>query len=278
MRIQATAPATLFSLTLATLLALWCSTAESAQDPPAIDVVDPRALADEVLALDRDFASVAAERGLRVAYERYLASDAMVFRPLPVAAHEWLETHEPASGKVAWEPNGATVACDGSLAITSGTWTYTTSPGGAAESGQYLTAWRREATGDWRIVLDQSIGASAAAARDLQGMPAVRGCPGGEASVKALRSVDGRVGTQVRGRNARGAEVVVPVRTLVTGTIVGGPAADLGLTHGELIAKRRIKRGQEPPVVAVYVRVWSRGQSGWQLQRDLVTPVGSTGD
>jgi ketosteroid isomerase-like protein len=170
------------------------------------------------------------------------------------------------------------VACDGSLAITSGTWTYTTSAGGPGESGQYLTAWRRDATGDWRIVLDQSLTGAAAAARDVAAPTAVRACPRGEASLRALRSADERVGTQVRGRNAAGADVIVPVRAVATGTVAGGPESDIALTHGELIAKRRAKRGQGPSVLAVYVRVWSRSGSGWQLQRDLVTPVGATDD
>jgi ketosteroid isomerase-like protein len=277
MRLRSLAMSVTFLLSAAAP-ALWYTLAQG--DPVSAPAVAPdlAALAAEVLELDRDFAAVAGEHGLRVAYERYLAADATVFRPLPVVAREWLATHEPASGQLAWTPGGATLACDGSLALTSGTWTYTTGPGAAGESGQYLTAWRREPTGDWRIVLDQSITGAGATARDVAGTVAADTCPRREADLRALRAADERVGTQVRGRNAAGAEVVVPVRAVPTGTVVGSPAGDVALTHGELVAKRRVKRGADQPVVAVYVRVWSRGDSGWQLQRDLVTPVGATGD
>ena len=68
--------------------------------------------ASDVMAVDRDFAQRALETGIRFAYDRYLAPDAVVFRPLPVPAREWFATHEPATGRLEWTPAVAATACD----------------------------------------------------------------------------------------------------------------------------------------------------------------------
>ncbi len=54
-------------------------------------------------------------------------------------------------------PTMAATACDSSLAVTLGTWTYTAKDSKTADTGQYLTAWRRSENGDWQIVLDQTL-------------------------------------------------------------------------------------------------------------------------
>jgi ketosteroid isomerase-like protein len=112
-----------------------------------------------ILDTDRAFAIEAADAGLLSAYQHYLDTEAILFRPRRVAAREWLETHEPASGHVDWTPGTALVACDRSLAVTMGTWAYQ-AEGASGEQGQYLTAWRPDATGEWRIVLDQAVAQS----------------------------------------------------------------------------------------------------------------------
>ncbi len=116
-------------------------------------------LAADILDTDRAFAIEAADGGLLGAYQHYLDADAILFRPRRVAAREWLEIHEPASGHVDWTPGTALVACDRSLAVTLGTWAYQ-AEGASGEQGHYLTAWRPDAAGEWRIVLDQAVAQS----------------------------------------------------------------------------------------------------------------------
>ena len=102
----------------------------------------PAAAAPDVTATDREFAQAALESGIRAAYDRFLADDAVLFRPLPVRARDWLDTHEPATGRLEWAPALAETACDSSLAVTLGTWTYTAKDSQVADTGQYLTVWR----------------------------------------------------------------------------------------------------------------------------------------
>jgi hypothetical protein len=107
----------------------------------------PAAAAPGVAATDREFAQAALESGMRAAYDQFLADDAVLFRPVPVRAREWLDTHEPATGRLEWAPALAETACDSSLAVTLGNWSYTAQDSPVADTGQYLTVWRPAAAG-----------------------------------------------------------------------------------------------------------------------------------
>lgn len=53
---------------------------------------------------------------------------------------------------VTWTPQKAEVAGSGDLAYTTGA--YTMTMGGATEKGKYVTAWRKQADGSWKVVED----------------------------------------------------------------------------------------------------------------------------
>lgn len=224
----------------------------------------------DVIAVDRDFAQRALDAGIRAAYDRYLAPDAIVFRPLPVAAREWLDSHEPASGRLEWSPAAALTACDSSLAVTLGTWSYTARDSKTSDTGHYLTAWRRdEGDGEWRIVLDQSL--------SLTGLPALPAttetCAESPAVADDIRAADRKMNGGVRNLRVND-QPTTAVRAVTTGTVTGSARADLALTHGEFV-DRKAARGAEPRVRAVYVRVWQRQGRVWRLLQDftsIVTP------
>jgi hypothetical protein len=225
--------------------------------PPTVDV----------MAVDREFAQFALDAGIRAAYDRYLASDAIVFRPLPVTAKQWLDTHEPATGRLEWSPAAALTACDASLAVTLGTWSYTARDSRTSDTGFYLTAWRHGEEGDWRIVLDQSL--------SLAGLPALpaanAACAGTAAVADELRSADRKVNSGLRNPRAND-QPAIAVRAETMGTVTGSAHADLALTHGELI-DRKAARGAQPQVRAVYVRLWQRQGRTWRLLQDFTSVV-----
>lgn len=223
--------------------------------------------APDVTTADREFAQTALDSGIRAAYDRFLADDAVVFRPLPVRAREWLATHEPATGRLEWAPALAEAACDSSLAVTLGTWSYTAKDSKVADTGQYLTVWRLSEAGAWRIVLDQSL--------SLPAMPAATGparaCDDASPSIEKLVATERKLNSGLRKlRLAEGPSVNVKART--SGSMAGSDRADLAVTHGELVDKRAA-RGSAPPVRAVYVRVWQRDGSSWRVLHDFLTPV-----
>jgi ketosteroid isomerase-like protein len=227
----------------------------------------PVAAVPDVIATDREFAQAALESGMRVAYDQYLAVDAVLFRPLPVRARDWLDTHEPATGRLEWAPALAETACDSSLAVTLGNWSYTAKDSLVADTGQYLTAWRLSAGGEWRIVLDQSINLPAMPAAAL---PASASCDEASSPEKLL-AAERKLNSGLR--NLRVSETSdIEIKALTVGTVAGSERADLAVTHGELVDKRAA-RGSEPQVRAVYVRVWQRDGRSWRVRHDFLTPV-----
>jgi ketosteroid isomerase-like protein len=216
------------------------------------------------MAVDREFAQFALDAGIRAAYERYLAADAIVFRPLPVEAKQWLDTHEPATGRLEWSPAAALTACDASLAVTLGTWSYTARDSRTSDTGYYLTAWRRDEEGDWRIVLDQSL--------SLAGLPALPAsnatCAETAAVADELPWADRKTNSGLRAND----QPAIAVRAKTMGTVTGSAHADLALTHGELI-DRKAARGAQPQVRAVYVRLWQRQGRTWRLLQDFTSAV-----
>ena len=222
----------------------------------------------DVITTDREFALTALESGIRAAYERYFAEDAVVFRPLPVRARDWLETHEPATGRLEWVPAVAATACDSSLAVTLGTWNYTAKDSKGADTGQYLTVWRRTYAGEWRIVLDQSI--------SLPSMPAAlaaasRACDGTTPTLEKLLAVERKLNSGLRNLHLTDSSSI-DVKAIAVGSVAGSAGADLAVTYGELLDKRAA-RGSEPQVRAVYVQVWQRDGRSWRVLHDFHTPV-----
>jgi ketosteroid isomerase-like protein len=227
----------------------------------------PAVVVPDVAATDREFARAALESGMRAAYDQFLAEDAVLFRPLPVRARDWLDTHEPATGRLEWAPALAETACDSSLAVTLGNWSYTAQDGRAADTGQYLTAWRLSAAGEWRIVLDQSISLPSMPAAAL---PAGAACDEASA-LEQLLAAERKLNSGLR--KVRVNETTnIEIKTLTIGTVAGSARADLAVTHGELVDKRAA-RGSEPQVRAVYVRVWRRDGRTWRVLHDFLTPV-----
>lgn len=258
--------------------------------------------ADDVLAADAAFAARAAEVGHHEAFVEYLADDGVLFRPEAVPGQAWLASHEPAGGRLAWEPAAAAAACGGALAVTSGPWRYSSADGGETVSGHYLSVWRLDAQAQWRVLLDHGIDHDGAASPGLLQAAFARDWPHGGAGGCAgrgdgadLARAEERLNDEVArhglrvaaGRAAReGAlafrDEVAPTPlaalpadvdaafgrgsvALGIGTIIE-PGTDLAVTHGVLRSADGLQR-------SLYVRVWSRERRRWQVAIDLRTPL-----
>jgi ketosteroid isomerase-like protein len=254
----------------ATLLA--CASLAGYEVGRAAPAEVPAELVPDVIATDREFAQTALESGIRAAYERFLADDAVVFRPLPVRARDWLDTHEPATGRLEWTPAVAETACDSSLAVALGTWSYTAKDSKVADTGQYITVWQDADadadTGEWRIALDQSI--------SLPSMPAAlppagRACDGSSPTLEKLLTADRKLNSGLRNLRVTDSSSI-GVKAITVGSVSGTGRADLAVTYGELL-DRTAAHESEPQVRAVYVRVWRRVGRSWRVLHDFLTPV-----
>jgi ketosteroid isomerase-like protein len=259
--------------------------------------------APDVREADQAFAGLAADVGYHAAFVEYLAEDAVLFRPEPVAGQEWLATHEPAGGQLQWQPAAAAASCNRRLAVTSGPWRYSNAAGGDPVAGHYLSVWQLQADGQWRVVLDHGIDHDPAAkpAEALDGAfarlwpVAKAGKCTGRGDARDLDDAEQALNDRVRreglpralGESAAAGmiayrDAAAPGRVTANwpaedarfsaGTVaqtagtVFAPDADIAATYGVLQSAQGGTR-------ALYVRVWSREHRRWRVAVDLQAPL-----
>jgi ketosteroid isomerase-like protein len=236
----------------------------------------------------------------------FLADDGVLFRPEAVRGREWLATNESATGRLERVPLATAVSCDRRLALTTGRWTYFNEAGGEPAGGHYLTIWRPDDEGRWRVALDHRIDHAPdvvpgerldALIATLWPAEPARTCDS-RAGLRDLSKADATLDKTIGRRGlpaalehtvARGALVyrddVAPARlapTAPTGDARFGrgsvarpagrivePSADLAVSYGVLVAPA--SGAGTPPAGSLYVRVWSRVDRRWRLAIDLET-------
>ena len=113
-----------------------------------------------MIAAEQAFARLALEKGTRDAFLANLSEDCVLFRPLPVNGHEYMESRPASKSRLLWAPSYAEVAASGDFGVTSGPSEYhpPDDPNGAGISyGNFLSVWRRDPGKDWKVVLDCGI-------------------------------------------------------------------------------------------------------------------------
>jgi len=136
----------------AALAAAACATTEVRA--PAMD--DARTLA----AAETAFAAHSMREDMRAAFIAHFATDGVLVRGAWVNAREWL-TPRPAPPIVLdWRPVHTEVAASGDLGLSTGPWKLTDRSNPAAQPafGQFVSVWKRDAGGPWRVLVDLGIG------------------------------------------------------------------------------------------------------------------------
>jgi ketosteroid isomerase-like protein len=169
---------------LSTLLILALSSLPAAQEPR----VDS---AEVVREADRAFFRETRARGLE-GWLSCFSADAVVFPPAaPLAlGSEALRRHYTSlggfpAGDFLWEPEEAGLSAAGDFGWTRGRWGSDAS-GSPVWAGQYLSMWRKEADGAWKVVADCSyVPDYATKLAGLAGAPVTSGSES-EASFRSL--------------------------------------------------------------------------------------------
>jgi ketosteroid isomerase-like protein len=118
----------------------------------------------EIVEVEHNFALMASEEGISIAFLAYAAEDAVLMRnnKLVIGKENLSELFESQASKandekLIWKPDFVDVSTSGDLGYTYGQFTYsfTDSTGTTIESkGVFHTVWKRQTDGSWRFVWD----------------------------------------------------------------------------------------------------------------------------
>lgn len=260
---------------------------------------------------EREFAQAATVKGWRDAFLDFFADDAIAFAPQATSAKDRLRKRPStpfSEYELVWEPRLGDVAASGDLGWLTGPSTSVnhTSNDRKPGYGCYLSIWRKQPDGRWRVYID--VGADAP-----EPVPFARGFTrmafgeryagkeggkdGKEAAGKSLAEADRDLNTQIAAQGAGrafasrvtpssrlhrpGFTPIVGVEAITTwltehasqatakdGAAEAAAAGDLGFSYGafEITAPG--------PQAGAYVRLWNRDASGrWVLMVDVAQPV-----
>lgn len=254
---------------------------------------------------ERAFNHDAADRGVRTAFLEHLADEAIVFRPGPVSGPTFYRNAPERGGALTWDPSYAEISEGRDLGYTLGPYE-ARSPGGELRHGHYVSVWRKQKSGGWRVVIDggNHHPPPLQVAETFEYRPAVagRGTPTAidtasewvrlQAAEKALitaLSDKGRTSQAllqfaapdiryfppgafpVSGRGAVEAALLGQRDELSFEPAGGGIAStgDLAYTFGKVVRKAG---PQAPPRDGGYLRIWRRtGDAVWQVALELTS-------
>jgi ketosteroid isomerase-like protein len=115
---------------------------------------------------DQDFDAATAARG-QEGFSSFIASDMTTIQPdeAIVRGKEgfvegWKAVFSTPGLAVRWQPQLARISDDATLGFTVGNYTTTRTENGSARtvgSGKYVTIWRKQADGSWRVTFDSGV-------------------------------------------------------------------------------------------------------------------------
>lgn len=261
-----------------------------------------------MVAAERAFVQLAAERGFRDSFYRYFAPDGIAFGPHPFRTRAVLERQSSSPGPMGavWAPVWGDISQAGDLGWNTGPLLFEARPelNRAERHGLFFSVWKRQPDGSWLVVLDLGSDTPKPVVpldtpyqtswRQPAGRPArvdvaaaIAGLLAAERELLADMKSRG-IGPAYSARLADDARVhrpgVMPVagRAALEGWLAGQSqsqsgaplAADVAVSGDLGYAYGSFETGGEQPAAGYYARVWKRDAAGdWRIVMDTVSPL-----
>jgi ketosteroid isomerase-like protein len=250
---------------------------------------------------ERAFAKQAADTTLHAAFVNFFADESISFAPDPGPARERLRQQPdafPPALRMTWEPRVGDIAASGDMGYLTGP-VESTMPGQPVRYANYFSVWKKQATGEYRVILDigaaqpappvfadgfvRAASASTYAGNDTKaaaeasllaadrafGAAIAKSAP--DAYTEAMHAT-GRLHRagylSMTTREAAAAWMRDHVKTMTSEPLKSETAAsrDLGYTWGRFTMTSSTSNDYK----GYYVRVWTRRSDGrWQLVADI---------
>jgi len=273
----------------------------------------------ELTAEEYAFAQTSLQKGIRTAFLTYLSDDAIIFNPDITNGKNWYSNY-PASGNVLnWKPLFSDISISGDLGYTTGPWEFSKieNPDSPVAFGHYVSVWKKEADGKWKVILDTGISHEYAQSFNLKNITT----EDIESPLKTIIDPDFSIENNKAALMDADIDFAKASRTEgfpkafltfagddvrlyrneylpITGKIeafellertenistwnphVSGvsSAGDLGYTYG-ILEKIKSESDNAPVERFTYMRIWKKKPSGkWQLVLDITNPLPASDD
>lgn len=120
----------------------------------------PKADVSALQITDSEFSDYSRQHGMRKAFLEYIDDEGVMMRDgaLPVKgarAIEYIASLNDSAVEMSWEPQGGDIAASGDLGYTYGIYEIRSKDSAdAVERGTYVTIWKKQEDGSWKVVLD----------------------------------------------------------------------------------------------------------------------------
>jgi ketosteroid isomerase-like protein len=146
--------------TMRTALLFAALAAAGCAQPPAQPTAAVNPDAVSLAAAETAFAAHSVREDLRAAFLAAFAEDGVFVRNGWANSNEYQRSAAAPPIVLDWQPVYAEVAASGELGLSTGPWKITSKekPDAAPSYGQFVSVWRREAGGPWKVAVDLGIG------------------------------------------------------------------------------------------------------------------------
>ena|SRR5256885_1461820 len=264
---------------------------------------------------ERAFAKMSETTNTRDAFVAFLADDSVIFRPGPVNAKQSWQARSVNQGLLMWRPVFADISRAGDMGYTTGPWEFRADRNKRDDKpvayGNFMTVWKRQADGTWKVALDDGIEnpAPASAVPDWQPPANYKGQTSKakssaeqEAARNALLKMEQDFSQASASQGAakafqaylandarwlRDGEFPVIGKALIAATVLKtegvltwqpmkadvSQSADLGYTYGTYEIKSKDARGRTTEN-GHYVRIWKKQSDGkWRAALNVMNPL-----
>lgn len=245
-------------------------------------------------AAETAFAAHSVREDMRAAFLAAFAPDGVLVREGWVVSNEWMRSRPAPPIVLDWRPQYVEVAAAGDLGLSTGPWRITSKarPEAPPTFGQFVSVWRREAGGAWKVAVDLGIAHPGDvfwnAPLETRQLGAPRSRPdGGIAEAEARFAAEARARGQRAAYGTHGADDLrfyrnghAPTTTRPAALASPATAGEAPVWSPERIETARsgdfgYARGSyaapSAPGTAQgwYLRVWRREDAGWRIVMDV---------
>ena len=248
---------------------------------------------------ETEFGRHSVREDMRVAFLANFADDGVFVRDGWTVSNDFLRGRPAPPIVLDWHPQYVEVAPSGEMGLSTGPWTITSKkdPSAPRTHGQFVSVWRRDGSGPWKVAVDLGIGHPQQALWDAP-LEARTAPTSGAPSAGELGEAESRFSAESMAHGARAAYAATAandVRFYRQGHApVQGRAEALAapaMTDDRLAwtversetarsgdwgyARGRYARADAPDKPAGwYLRVWRREAAGWRVVMDVTNPAG----